>query len=191
MANIGTLLPTVEERDWEALEMKLSEQLEKSSVGIIGVEPVPMEVQDIDDDVENTVIEIPSPKMQISSSDFHEHGSRTTMAVATSSAPQEKTGVAAVSPAHCSALPVLARPQGMPLESSATVSSTDFETIRDKVSLINASICVSEVDFDVGELVIRPIIYISHFNRIMRIVYWMMEILPRNFWNRYFLGKTT
>jgi hypothetical protein len=34
MANIGTLLPVVEDRDWEALEMKLSEQLEKGSVEI-------------------------------------------------------------------------------------------------------------------------------------------------------------
>lgn len=188
MANRGTLLPTVEDRDWEALEMELSEQLEKSFVETNGAEPVPMEVQDIDGAAENTVVEIPSSKMQETSSDFQEHEGRTTMAVATSSqfkptpdsvaskvlswiysrstsnllpllsAPQEKTGVAAASPAQCSVLPTSARPQSMPLESPATVSSTDFETIRAKVSLkvINASICASEVDFDVGELVFRP-----------------------------------
>ena len=83
MANRGTLLPAVEERDWEALEMKLSEQLEKGSVETNGVEPVPMEVQDIDDVVEETVVEIPPSKMQKTSSDFHEHN--TTMAIATSS----------------------------------------------------------------------------------------------------------
>lgn len=184
MANRGTMLPTVEERDWEALEMKLSEQLEKGFVETNGVERVPMEVQDIDDVVEvmeDTVVEIPSSKMRKLSSDFHEHN--TSMAVATSSpfkhiadpiaseaswtssrrtsnllpllsAPHEKTGVAA----QLSALPASAQPQNMPLESPATASSTDFETIRDKVSLkvIYASICASEVNSDVGELVFRP-----------------------------------
>ena len=156
MANRGTLLPEVEERDWEALEMKLSEQLQKSHVETNGVEPAPMEVQDRDD-VENTVTEIP----------------------ASLSARQDKTGVTAVS-----------QPQSMPLESRASVSSTNLETIQDKVSLkvMNASICASEVDFDVGELAFKFIIYISHFNRIMRIVYWMMEILPRNFLTRFFFS---
>ena len=184
MANIGTLLPTVEDRDWEALEMKLKEQLEKGSVETNGVEPVLAEVQDIDDDEDTaSVVEIPSSKMQKTSSDSQEHESCTTMAVETSSpieptpdstaseapswtsssdllpllsAPQEeKMEVAAASPEQCSALPASAPPQNMPLE-----SSTDFETIRDEVSLspkvTSASVCASEVDFDVGEIVFRP-----------------------------------
>jgi len=180
MANIGTLLPAVEDRDWESLEMKLTEQLEKSSVATNGVDPVSMEVEDIDDVVENTVVENPSSKVQKTLSDFQEHESRTTMTVATSSpikptpdstaseapswtsssstsnllsllsAPQEKTGVAAASSAQCSALPESVQPQSIPLESPATVSSTGFETNRDKVSskVINASISATEVDFD-------------------------------------------
>ena len=212
MANRGTLLPALEDRDWEALEMELSE-LEKSSVETNGVKPVPLEVEDIDD-VENTVDET------LSSSDFHEHESRTAMAVTTSlpikptsdptasedpswnssrstsivlpllSAPrEEKTGIAAGSPAQCFALPASARPQVIPLESPATVSSTDFEIDRDNVSS-KASIHASEVNFDVGELLLF-IIYILHLNRIMRIAYWMMKILPRNFLTRYCLTKTT
>ena len=176
MANRGTLLPAVEERDWDALEMKLTEQLEKSSVEPNGVDPEPMEVEDIDD-VEDIVDEI-----QSESSDFHEHESHTTMAVTTSSpikptpdltswissstsnkipllsAPQEeKVGVAAASPAQRSVLPASARPQSIPLENPAIVSSTGFETNRDKVTskVINASICASEVDFNVGQLVFR------------------------------------
>ena len=165
MANRGTLLPAVKDRDWDALEVKLSEQLKKSSVKPNGVELV--EVQDIDDVVENTVVEIPSSKMQKAFSDFHEHERRTTTAVATSSpftptpdstaseTAQEKTGGAAASLSQCFVLPASALPQNMPLESPATVSSTDFETIQDKVSL-KVAICVSEVDFDVCELVFRP-----------------------------------
>lgn len=164
MANRGTLLPAVEDRDWEALEMELLKQSEKCSAETNSVDAVPMEVQDIDDNVENIVVEFPSSKMQ--KTDLREHESRSTMAVATSlpftptpdstasevpswtssrstsnllpslSAPQEaKTGVAAASPAQCSALPILARPPSMPLESPATVSSTNFETIRAKISL--------------------------------------------------------
>jgi hypothetical protein len=98
------------------------------------------------------------------SSDFHEHENCTTMAVTTSSpikptpdstaseaplwtssgstsdllplrsAAQEETAVAAASLA----------------QSPATVSSTDLETNQDKVSSM-ASICPSEVNFDVGE----------------------------------------
>jgi len=150
MANRGTLLPAVEERDWDALEMKLKE-MEKISVETNGVDPVPMEVEDIDD-VENTVDEIQSDS---ESSDFHEHESRTTVAVTTSSlikptpdstpnkipllsAPQEeKMEVAAASPAQSSTLPASARPQSTPFESPAIVSSTGSETI-----------CASEVNFD-------------------------------------------
>ena len=188
MANRGTLLPAVEDRDWEALEMKLSEDLEKGPVETNSVDPVPMKMEDIDDGVENTVDEIPS------SSDFHEHESRTTMAVTTSSieptpdstasealswtssrstsnsppllsALQEKTGVDPESPAQCSTLLGSDLPQNMPLETPATVSSTDFETNRDKVSseVISTPICASEVNFDVSELVFRSssISYIS------------------------------
>jgi hypothetical protein len=185
MANRGTLLPAVEDRDWEALEMKLSGFVETN-----GVKPVPMEVQDIDDVVENTVVEFPLSKMQKTSLNLHEHESRTTMAVATSSpstpapdsevtswtsfptsnllpllsASQEKTGIAAASPAQCSTLPTSARPQSMPLESPATVSSTDFETIQASLKGINASICASEVDFDVCELGFR-LSSISHISK--------------------------
>ena len=185
MANRGTLLPAVEERDWEALEMKLSEQLKKGSAETNGVEPVPMGAQDIDDVVEDTFVEIPSSKMQKTSSNFHEHNATSspfkptpdskiaseapswTASRSTSnllpllSAPREKAGVAAESPAQCSALPASARPQNTPQESLATVSSTDFEkieTIRDKVSLkvIFASICASEVNSNVSEFGFRP-----------------------------------
>ena len=170
MANRGTLLPAVEDRDWDALEVKLTE-LEKSSVETNDVDPAPMEVEDIDD-VETT-------DEEISSSDE----SLTTVAVTTSStikptadstpswisssksniipllsAPQEeKMGVAAASSAQRSALPASSPPQSIPLESPAIVSSTGFETNRDKVSskVINASICASEVNFDVGQLVFR------------------------------------
>lgn len=170
MANRGTLLPAVEDRDWDALEVKLTE-LEKSSVETNDVDPAPMEVEDIDD-VETT-------DEEISSSDE----SLTTVAVTTSStikptadstpswisssksniipllsAPQEeKMGVAAASSAQRSALPASSPPQSIPLESPAMVSSTGFETNRDKVSskVINASICASEVNFDVGQLVFR------------------------------------
>jgi RNase H len=75
MANGGTLLPAVEERDWAALERKLSEQLEQGSVETSDIEPqpLPLEVQDTDD-VENTEEEIPSSKMRKTSSGFdHEH----------------------------------------------------------------------------------------------------------------------
>ena len=41
MANMGTLLPAVEDRDWEALELKLLEQLEKT---FVGADPAPVEV---------------------------------------------------------------------------------------------------------------------------------------------------
>jgi ribonuclease HI len=152
MANRGALLPAVKERDWEALELKLLEQLEQSSVETSGVEPVPMEVQDMDDGVEDIAVEIPSTKMRKTSPDFYDHKSRTTMAVATSSpikriateaspwtssmstsnllsvsAPQDKEiRVAAVSPAQCSG------PQRIPLETPAIVSQTSFETIRNK-----------------------------------------------------------
>ena len=126
MANRGTLLPVVEESDWDALEMKLTEQLEKSSVDTNGVDPEPIEVEDIDD-VEDIVDEI-----QSESSNFHEHESHTTVAVTTSSsikstpdstswisssisneipllsATQEKVGVAAASPAQRSVLPASA-----------------------------------------------------------------------------------
>ena len=171
MANRGTLLPAVEDRDWDALEVKLTE-LEKSSVETNDVDPAPMEVEDIDN-VETT-------DEEISSSDE----SLTTVAVTTSStikkptadstpswisssksniipllsAPQEeKMGVAAASSAQRSALPASSPPQSIPLESPAIVSSTGFETNRDKVSskVINASICASEVNFDVGQLVFR------------------------------------
>ena len=170
MANRGTLLPAVEDRDWDALEVKLTE-LEKSSVETNDVDPAPMEVEDIDD-VETT-------DEEISSSDE----SLTTVAVTTSStikptadstpswisssksniipllsAPQEeKMGVAAATSAQRSALPASSPPQSIPLESPAIVSSTGFETNRDKVSskVINASICASEVNFDVGQLVFR------------------------------------
>ena len=170
MANRGTLLPAVEDRDWDALEVKLTE-LEKSSVETNDVDPAPMEVEDIDD-VETT-------DEEISSSDE----SLTTVAVTTSStikptadstpswisssksniipllsAPQEeKMGVAAASSAQRSTLPASSPPQSIPLESPAIVSSTAFETNRDKVSskVINASICASEVNFDVGQLVFR------------------------------------
>ena len=188
MANRGTLLPPVEDRDWETLEMNLSKQLEKSPVETNGVEPAPMDVEDIDD-LESSVDET------LSSSDCHEHESPTAMAVTTSSpikptpdstaseapsssltssstsnllpllsAPQEeKTGVAAASPAQCSSLPT--QPQSMHLESPATVSSMDFETNRDEVSskVIDASVCASEVNFDVGELVFLPTYCISDF----------------------------
>jgi len=149
LANRGALLPAVKERDWEALALKLSEQLEQSSVETSGIEPVPMEVQDMDDVVEDTAVEIPSSKMRKTSPDSYD---RTTMAIATSSAIKpvateaspltssrstsnllpvsaprdEKMGVAAVSPAQCSG------PQSIPLESPATVSQTSFETIRNK-----------------------------------------------------------
>ena len=170
MANRGTLLPAVEDRDWDALEVKLTE-LEKSSVETNDVDPAPMEVEDIDN-VETT-------DEEISSSDE----SLTTVAVTTSStikptadstpswisssksniipllsAPQEeKMGVAAATSAQRSALPASSPPQSIPLESPAIVSSTGFETNRDKVSskVINASICASEVNFDVGQLVFR------------------------------------
>ena len=126
MANRGTLLPVVEESDWDALEMKLTEQLEKSSVDTNGVDPEPMEVEDIDD-VEDIVDEI-----QSESSNFHERESHTTVAVTTSSsikstpdstswisssisnkipllsATQEKMGVTAASPAQRSVLPASA-----------------------------------------------------------------------------------
>jgi RNase H len=185
LANIGTLLPTVEERDWDALEIKLTEQLEKISVETNDVDPAPIDVEDIDD-VENTDGEIPS------SSDLHEDESRTTMAVTTPSpiklspestpswtssgsasnllpllsAPQEeKTGLAAASPAQCSALPASVLLQSIFLESPATVSSMDFGTNGDEASskVTNASICASEVNFDVGLLVFRSssISYIS------------------------------
>lgn len=44
MANRGTLWPAVEDRDWEALATKLSDQLEKSSDETSGEDPAPMEV---------------------------------------------------------------------------------------------------------------------------------------------------
>ncbi|KAF8807925.1 ribonuclease H-like protein [Phlegmacium glaucopus] len=159
LANRGTLLPPVKERDWEALEIKLSEQFEHISVETSGIEPVPMEVQDTDDVVENTAIEI-SSKMRGTS---HEHHDRIAMAVAASSpfkptlyptateailrsssrspsnllpaspTPQdEEREVVAVSPAQTPTLPVSAQSPSMPLESSATVSKTDLENIRNK-----------------------------------------------------------
>jgi hypothetical protein len=183
MANKGALLPPVEERDWEAIESKLLELLEQSSVETSDVEPVPTEVHDIDDVVGDTAVEIPSSKMRRRSSDLREQESRTTMGVATLSpikpAPYSKNllpesalhdemmGVAAVSPTQCS--PILsARPQVMPLESPATVSQTDFETIRDKKISLKV-ICAhppfvpvkhEEVNFDVGELILAHQLYL-------------------------------
>ena len=156
MANRGTLLPAVKERDWEALELKLSEQLEQSSVETSDVAPTPTEVQDIDDIVENTVVDIPSLKMRKTSSDPHERKSHTAVAAAplystateaspwissrsTSkllpvlSAPQdEKMEVAAESPVQFSDIPASTGPQSMPLESPTTIGQTNFEPIRDK-----------------------------------------------------------
>jgi len=126
MANIGTLLPAVEDRDWEALEKILSEQLEKGSFETNGVD-----VQDIED----VVVEI-SDEVS-SSSDFHEHESPTAMAVTTSS-PINPIPESTEAPLCTSS------------ESPATVSSTELETNQDKVpsKVINASINASEVDFN-------------------------------------------
>ena len=154
MANRGTLLPAVKERDWEALEMELSEQLERSSVETRGIEPIPVEVEDTGD--ESTAVKMPSPKLQKTSSGISEHKGRTTMALAASSPfksasystatvrtssgstsnplpgpsapPDEKNAVVAL-PAQSSVIPVPAQPQNTPLESSATVC---LENIRDK-----------------------------------------------------------
>lgn len=143
MANRGTLLPAVEERDWEGLEMRLSKQLEQCSVGTSDIDPIPVEMQDADNFVEDTAVElISSSKMQKISSGFHEHKGRTTMAIAapspfkpapystateaSPSAPREEIEVAAVSPAECSTTPASAQPQRILLEGSSTVSTADL-----------------------------------------------------------------
>ena len=173
MANGGTLLPAVKERDWAALERKLSEQLEQGSVETSDIEPLPLEVQDADD-MENIEEEIPSSKMRKMSSGFHhEHKGPRAMGVAASSplkpssnllpassAPQvEKMGSAAVSPAKCSPVPASARPQSIPLDSAAlSKSKADIESIRNKkisVKVIYAlppfvPVKQEEVNFDVS-----------------------------------------
>ena len=179
LANRGALLPAVEERDWEALALKLLEQLEQSYVETSGIESVPVEVQDMDDVVEDTAVEIPSSKMRKTSPDSYD---RTTMAIATSSAIKPVATEASpltssrstsnllpvsaprdVSPAQCSG------PQSIPLESPATVSQTNFETIRNKkvsLKVIYAlppfvPVKYEEVNFDVGELVFAHHLYLT------------------------------
>lgn len=219
MANRGALLPAVKERDWEALEMKLSEQFEQSSVETSGVELVPLEVQDTDDVVvvENTAVDIPS-KMRKTSPGSHEHHGRIAMAVAASSpfkptlypkvslgtfsrspsnllpvssAPQDEKR--RIAPEQTSTMPTSAQPQSIPLESSATVSKTDLENIRNKKVPLKVIFALppfvpvkyEEVNFDVGGLV-SPTKSSSHFDRTIRIVYWVMMILPRNFLTKLF-----
>ena len=167
MANKGALLPPVEELDWEAIESKLLKLLEQSSVETSDVEPVPTEVHDIDDVVGNTAVEIRSSKMRRSSSDFHEQESGTTMAVANLKPTPYSTNLLPESAPHDEMMGV-ARPQVMLLESPATVSQTDFETIRDKKISLKV-ICAlppfvpvkhEEVNFDVGELVFAHQLYL-------------------------------
>lgn len=222
MANRGALLPAVKDRDWEALEMKLSEQFKQSSIGSSGIEPVPMEVLDTDDVVENTAVEIPS-KMRKTFPGSHEHNGRIAMAVAAlspfkstlyptvetsssrspsnlplvSSPRDEKRGVAAISPAQCSATPASTRPQDVPLESSTTVNTTDLESIRNKkisLKVIYAlppfvPVKYEEVDFNVGGDLFSRTNHFSHFNRNIRIVYWMMQILPKNFLTKLYASS--
>ena len=138
MANMGTLLPAVEDRDWEALEKILSEQLDKGSVET--------NMQDIED----VVAEYSDDEVS-SSSDVHEHESHTAMAVTTSSPINPISESTALEAPLCTSS-----------ESPATVSLTDLETNEDKVpsKVINASINASEVNFNVGELVFAHHLYL-------------------------------